>query len=113
MAAVTVTFMRAKVLATATVDGTRGTGFPAPTEESGPFEVGTTTDNIAIGATSVASATAFVAGFPIIRVATESAACRIAFGTAPTATATDAIVGANSEHYFKIVVGDKMAAIQV
>ena len=107
---INVTFMREKVLATATVAGTRGTGFPPPTEEMGPFEMGTVSEDVAVGVSSASNATVFAAGFPIIRVAATEAA-RFTIGTAPTATSTDSYIAAGGVEYFKVIAGDKLAAI--
>lgn len=64
---------------------------------------------ITIGATSVKSA-AFNAKTRVIRVNTD-AACSIAFGDDPTATANSMRLSANQTEYFVVVAGQKLAVI--
>lgn len=71
-----------------------------------------TTQQVAIGAGSVASA-AFNTLTALVRIHVD-AICSIAFGTAPTAVATSFRLAANQTEYFAVPVGAayKVAVIQ-
>lgn len=64
---------------------------------------------VAIGGGSVASA-AFNAKTRIVGIHTD-AICSIAFGAAPTATATNRRLAANATEYFRVQPGHKVAVI--
>lgn len=68
---------------------------------------------VTVGASSTQS-TAFKNNTNLVRLNNDSGgACNVAFGTNPTATATNARIGANSAEYFTVPQGQafKVAAI--
>lgn len=65
---------------------------------------------VAIGAGSVQS-NAFNAATRLVRLHTD-AICSVAFGTNPTAAATNARLAQNQTEYFNVNAGDKVAVIQ-
>ena len=70
-----------------------------------------TTQKLALGAASVASA-AFGAQTYAIRVV-STGACHIAFGSAPVATAGDALIASNVRgEFIGVTPGEKLAVIQ-
>ena len=72
-----------------------------------------TVQNVAIGATSVASAT-FQSQTGVIRVRAD-AACAVLIGTDPTALITSTMLDANSAEYFSVPIGGafKLAVIAI
>lgn len=83
------------------------------TEANGPGQMGQcppiAQQTVAIGVTT-ASSSAFNNATRCIRVHTD-AICSIAFGAAPTATATTMRMAANQTEYFGVQAGDKIAVI--
>ena len=69
-----------------------------------------TTQTLAVGAASVATATAI--GAPLVRLI-STVPCYVAFGVAPTATATSMYLAANVPEYFVLNMTDQVAALQV
>jgi hypothetical protein len=65
---------------------------------------------VAIGAGSVQSAV-FPSGTKMVRVHTD-VACRVAFGSSPTAAATSMRMAAGQTEYFGVMEGHKVAVIQ-
>lgn len=76
-----------------------------------PEQPPTAEQTVAIGAGSAASA-AFNAGTAIVRIHAD-AICSVAFGTAPTATATSMRLAAGQTEYFTVAPGSafKVAVI--
>lgn len=68
---------------------------------------------LAFTGTSAAAATGFSANVSVVRLV-ATAACHVAFGTAPTAIAdgTCVYLPPNVPHFFAVNPGDKVAAIQ-
>ena len=72
-------------------------------------EPAVTTQTVAIGGGSVASA-AFQATTNFIRLHTD-AICSVEFGTAPTATTASARMAAGQTEFFGVMPGNKVAVI--
>lgn len=68
-------------------------------------------ENIAIGAASVANATAFPAGTTHVRLASTGNA-RFRVAAAPVAVAADALITSGMEVFYPAFPGMKLAAIQ-
>ena len=82
------------------------------TVRKGAYIAGTT-QNIAIGASSVATTNAVAAGTTIIRVAVNADAY-VVFGAAPTATTSGMIMPAGSVEFIAVTGGvTKVAVIQI
>jgi hypothetical protein len=74
-----------------------------------PVEPAIATQTVAIGGSSTQSA-AFNANTRLVRLETD-AICSISFGQSPTVTTSNARMAANSEDYFEVQPGHKVAVI--
>jgi hypothetical protein len=77
----------------------------------GPYRTGTV-QNASYTGTAGTISNAVTAGCNVVRVICSTAAY-IAFGSAPTATTSDILVGAGIQEYFIVPPGTKVSAIQV
>ena len=77
-----------------------------------PVQPATATQTLAVTGVSAALASAFAASTTVVQVHTD-AICSVVFGSAPTATVTNARFAANETRYFCVPLasGLKIAAI--
>jgi len=89
-----------------------GTQFQGGNVVSPAQELALADQTVAIGAGSAQSA-AFTNKTNVVRLSTDGQSCCIAFGTNPTATATNKRMPANSTEYFGVQPGWKVANITI
>ncbi len=70
-----------------------------------------TVQKVIVGATSVATASAFGGGAEVVRIA-PSVDCHFALGASPTATATDHYLPAGALEFISVRAGEKLAFIR-